>query len=284
MFVKSIKSFHAIVAAVGLEAANHLQAQLVEVTVGNATEDRPFNDSSVGQVTIYGGSGFQIGGVVRTWSFFSSGASNRAITPLLFERAGDTDFVLRAMGASRTILGDGIHTFAFDPEAGEPEVAPAFTFGFTDRVAYVPEVPSTNPIVTVSQNAGVVDFGYAAGGQWCFTSNEVFDLRLGQVYRLGGVTTSTVVRLQQDLVGHRLYSAQMSAIGARPMLRVSIHHTGEICWPSILNKLYQLQWQPTLDVPWENLGLPIPGNGSTNCVLDSPGDSAQRFYRVVALP
>jgi hypothetical protein len=261
-----------------------LYSQLVHVTVGSPLESRPFREISAGQVSIYASGTFDITGVVESWSVISTGASNLGVTPLLFERISRTDFILRAVGASRSLFGDGPHSFAFDPEAGEPIITPTFTFGLADRVVYVPENPSTNPIVTASRNAGAVDFGYDGRGHWYFTSNETFEIRLGQIYRLEGLSDGNVIRLQNDAPVGRSYSAQMSAWGRIPAVSATIHRAVEICWPSVSNRQYQVQWTPAVSTNWQNFGERIQGNGATNCVFDSTKHSEQRFYRVVPVP
>ena len=60
----------------------------------------------------------------------------------------------------------------------------------------------------------------------------------------------------------------------------------EVCWTSESNKQYQVQYQSALTTnAWLNLGSPLPGTGTNNCVNDpiAPG-TPQRFYRVLALP
>ena len=278
MMIKSIT----LTTALSSIAVIAINAQLTRTTLGDPLLEWPFDESSDGQVTIYAGPGFGVGGFVQTWSFFDNDIGNGAVTPLLFEKLNDTDFVLRGMGASRMTYGLGIHTYSYDPEAGEPLIEPTFTFGFADRVAYVPEYPSTNPIVTASRNAGVIDFGYAEGHKWYFTSNGGFELRLGQIYRLGGITDSNIISLLEDANGSRSYSAQMSALGSRPALNATIHRAVEVCWPSDTNKQYQVQWRSAMPGgAWQDLGQPLRGNGSTNCVLDSTRHGEQRFYRVV---
>ena len=73
----------------------------------------------------------------------------------------------------------------------------------------------------------------------------------------------------------------------RPVPDVSIRCSQvEVCWWSITNKRYQVQYQSDLTTGmWMDLGAPILGNGTTNCVTDTivvgqPG----RFYRTVELP
>lgn len=57
----------------------------------------------------------------------------------------------------------------------------------------------------------------------------------------------------------------------------------ELCWDTILNKTYQLQYRSDLTANiWTDLGAPVSGTGSRVCVQDPvPVGQPQRFYRVV---
>ena len=57
----------------------------------------------------------------------------------------------------------------------------------------------------------------------------------------------------------------------------------EICWPSEPSRTYQVQYSTSASPSlWTNLGSPVPGNGSTECLQDAvlPSQPA-RFYRVL---
>jgi hypothetical protein len=57
-----------------------------------------------------------------------------------------------------------------------------------------------------------------------------------------------------------------------------------VCWNSATNTTYQVQYRSELTAnAWVNLGTPIPGNGSRNCITDDVV-SPRRFYQVVVLP
>jgi hypothetical protein len=60
----------------------------------------------------------------------------------------------------------------------------------------------------------------------------------------------------------------------------------EICWETVTNKAYQIQYRSTLTSDqWLNLQPPISGNGTALCVKDSvPAEQPQRFYRVMTMP
>ena len=70
-----------------------------------------------------------------------------------------------------------------------------------------------------------------------------------------------------------------------PKLNISKSQVSQVdlCWPSKSNKTYQIKYQSALTTNgWLDLGLPVLGNGSTNCIQDSiiQGQSS-RFYRLV---
>ena len=60
----------------------------------------------------------------------------------------------------------------------------------------------------------------------------------------------------------------------------------ELCWNSQTNIYYQPQFQPISDLnQWIDLGTPVVGNGSTNCVTDSVAPAQlKKVYRLVTVP
>jgi len=69
----------------------------------------------------------------------------------------------------------------------------------------------------------------------------------------------------------------------RPVL--SIHQGGDVCWTSVTNVQYQLQWVLLIDsTNWMSLGPVVVGTGAVTCTSDSTTDQGQRFYRVRMLP
>jgi hypothetical protein len=57
----------------------------------------------------------------------------------------------------------------------------------------------------------------------------------------------------------------------------------EVCWSSLSNKTYQVQYRSDLTTNnWTNLGASIPGTGARQCSQDPiPLGQPQRFYRVL---
>lgn len=73
------------------------------------------------------------------------------------------------------------------------------------------------------------------------------------------------------------------APAGKPRLTIEVSHL-RACWNSETNKQYQVQYRSTLTTnAWVDLGEPIPGNGTTNCITESITDP-RRFYRVCVLP
>jgi len=60
----------------------------------------------------------------------------------------------------------------------------------------------------------------------------------------------------------------------------------EVCWNSVSNRNYQVQYRSTLTTNvWTDLGSPVAGNGSSNCITDQvPLGRPERYYRVMTLP
>lgn len=59
----------------------------------------------------------------------------------------------------------------------------------------------------------------------------------------------------------------------------------ELVWFAEANRLYQVQWTPSLNQPqWINIGPAILGSGSDLSVFDSTRNHPQGFYRVQILP
>jgi hypothetical protein len=58
----------------------------------------------------------------------------------------------------------------------------------------------------------------------------------------------------------------------------------ELSWPSETNKLYRIQWTPSLNQPqWLNLEPTVSGTGTNVSVFDSTREHPQGFYRVQAV-
>jgi len=60
----------------------------------------------------------------------------------------------------------------------------------------------------------------------------------------------------------------------------------EVCWETITNKIYQVQYRSELTTnAWAPLGAARQGTGAGDCIRDtSPTGEPQRFYRVMTVP
>ncbi len=65
-------------------------------------------------------------------------------------------------------------------------------------------------------------------------------------------------------------------------LTASIHRAVQVCWSSLANKTYQVQWRSLDDLTvWRDLGDPIRGTGAEICVFDSTRAQPRKFYRIL---
>ena len=63
---------------------------------------------------------------------------------------------------------------------------------------------------------------------------------------------------------------------------LTIERAVKVCWPTVQGRLYQVQWADRTDTNiWFYLGLPLVGDGQTNCVCDPTGDYQMKIYRVL---
>jgi hypothetical protein len=76
-----------------------------------------------------------------------------------------------------------------------------------------------------------------------------------------------------------------SGIASNPPVAASIYLAVEIGWNSVTDRLYQVQYSTVLNSnSWFDLGVPVPGNGTTNYVFDTMRGQPKKFYRVQILP
>jgi hypothetical protein len=73
-------------------------------------------------------------------------------------------------------------------------------------------------------------------------------------------------------------------LALRATLEVTTHPAIEVAWPSEVNRLYQPQWSPDLDLGhWFDLGPQVQGTGSEISVFDKTRMAPKRFYRILAI-
>lgn len=286
-----IRPHHVLAVALSVCGMATLQAQPERVvTLGDPVVNRPLLTSPYGQVVIYAGPGFPGPGLVSTWSFYCELTNYPRITPLLFQRAGETDFILRGGGSCRVVYNTGIVMFYFDPDFGDYNIHSGDTFGFVNNC--VSSWEGTNWLQIGAANDGVVQYGYASEtdeAKWYFTEDEEFGMHIGQVYRLNGVTDGDTIALHEDPRGRRAYSFQMTAqVTLADILWLSAKHWRDppvvICWATKFDQQYSVEWANVLGGPWLQLGDPIPGDGLRAWAEDRPADDNPRFYRLRISP
>ena len=63
---------------------------------------------------------------------------------------------------------------------------------------------------------------------------------------------------------------------------LTIERAVQVCWPTMATRTYQVQWSLNPDSSiWTYWGLPIRGDGMTNCICDPLGTNPRRFYRIL---
>jgi hypothetical protein len=93
----------------------------------------------------------------------------------------------------------------------------------------------------------------------------------------------------------RIYNRTLSALEVQQLYQGSTYaqslriqkasQSVQLCWPTSSNATYQVEYQSELlSTPWTSLGLPIAGDGQSNCFSDSTPGVTSRFYRVRVLP
>jgi Protein of unknown function (DUF642) len=100
---------------------------------------------------------------------------------------------------------------------------------------------------------------------------------------VAGSTTIGFSDLAATAAGTHIDNVVVALLPLALTIRVS---EVEICWETVTNKVYQVQYQSQLTTTnWINLGSAMLGNGTTECIRDSsPYGEPQRFYRVIAFP
>ncbi|MGZ5528417.1 MAG: hypothetical protein ACXWJB_07095 [Limisphaerales bacterium] len=59
----------------------------------------------------------------------------------------------------------------------------------------------------------------------------------------------------------------------------------EVCFDTLTNRSYQVQYSTALNTNWTNLGAPTTGTGTPNCIQDAVVIGLpQKFYRVISAP
>jgi hypothetical protein len=92
----------------------------------------------------------------------------------------------------------------------------------------------------------------------------------------------------------RIYNRTLSAAemyglyyGSPLVSRLKIHPFGagafQICWTGQSNTLYQVDYSPSLSLPWVTAGAPVLSSGGSTCFSAGPSGQPIGYYRVRAL-
>jgi hypothetical protein len=166
--------------------------------------------------------------------------------------------------AQMTFLGQDMHTVLRIPaELSRSEFAYVLTNGmiFPDHIRFgelfvppVPDQPSFSFVVSNSMDTLSIHGTVIAPCPGCADVPEVFQ------------HTNVVAFLM-------------------PAATIRVSEV-ELCWNTASNRTYQVQYRSALTTnAWIDLGSPLAGNGSTNCITDKvPPGEPQRFYRIVTTP
>ena len=181
------------------------------------------------------------------------------------ERQGFVELTVDPQGnsATMTFLGEDMQTiFSVVPCPPGPPISFSFSHGlvFSNRTVFHVD-PGPPPYQTY----------------WNYTtSNSANSLRIDG-------TLGAVQGFCADVPTRFSHSNVVAVLMPNAAIRVS---EVEVCWNSASNRTYQVQYRSALTTnTWVNLGLPLAGNGSTNCIADKVLlGQPQRFYRVLPGP
>ena len=166
--------------------------------------------------------------------------------------------------AQMRILGQDMHT-VFQTPTNLP--GDEFTYTFTNGIVFPDHIEFGKPFVPPVPDQA--SFGFVI-------SNSVDTISLNGIVVVPCVGCADVPEEFQ-------HTNVMAVLMPVATIRVS---EVEVCWNTTSNRNYQVQYLPILTTnSWTDLGLPVAGDGSINCITDKvPVGRPQRFYRVLTLP
>lgn len=96
-------------------------------------------------------------------------------------------------------------------------------------------------------------------------------------------TTLSFSDLSSKGVGTHIDHVVLERLPLRAQIRIT---EVEVCWETVTNRIYQVQYRPTLGTnDWTNLGPPRPGTGAPECLRDPvTAEEGQRTYRIITAP
>jgi hypothetical protein len=165
------------------------------------------------------------------------------------------------------------------------DIWPDFSNPFTNRTTLS---SSVNPVLSMGRSYWIVVEPTAMpSGEWVFVDYRWF-------YNTNGAELPVRQQQQQgDLpvdpwsgyAGAADIALRVDGMHMTPPPDLSMRFSEvELCWVSESNFLYQVQYQSDLTSNlWENLGLPVEGDGNRKCVRDAIPEEGQpqRFYRLI---
>ncbi len=122
-------------------------------------------------------------------------------------------------------------------------------------------------------------------GKWNDYAN-VDDLWGTPLYGVAEVSPGSTVRLSLHAPSD---AAELEALARLPAVATASPELRaftaiELRWPSETNKLYRIQWTPSIEQPrWLNLEPVVSGTGTNVSVFDSTREHPQGYYRVQAV-
>jgi len=221
-----------------------------------------------------------------TNNFYNLYLFTGSISSPTFYNRGDSDATLNP----NVSLSSGDNTIFFagqNPPGGFLAVNLYFNGDLeTNRITAVVATGTTNFQVV---SAGVNTFGlhgdqassgslqYTAGNKVTLTDFRTVSLTNDLVNSYDNVPNGV-----QDTIGRMTLTVTPASD-----LQLSIAFSQvRLCWNSLTNKNYQLQFRSDLTTNlWTNLGAPVPGDGARMCVSNAvaPGDT-QKFYQIIHAP
>ncbi len=190
--------------------------------IGSEAIPRRSLDIASGQVYIYAGGSFPENAQMGTFTFFGSSQSVGYLTPVVFEESTPGVFVVRGLGASRSVTGSSeSQSFDFALRLGTDITAnEMFTFGFVNALLNASgDMTETSTGVVDSTLAEPITPGPGLGGpgstnRWVFTSTlPGLNVHLATTFGFPGTTPDFALNDPAISIYNldRTYSANMTA-------------------------------------------------------------------------
>jgi len=223
----------------------------------------------------------QVNELARAEGGYLATITSAAENAFVFSLINSPEFFQAIGGGSGPAIG------GFQPE-GSLEPDGGWTWVTGEAWGYTNWTPPTNGFPQMPDNAdgypneNRLHFFSGAQGVPAPTWNDLpdWDTNLGGYVVESDTTPSEVVVSGLPSIGSYVVG---SNIPSRP--RLSIRPGGEVCWTTVTNVHYQLQWAVSVNsTNWINLGPVVVGTGATTRTPDPSTGEQQRFYRVRMSP